>query len=38
LQLNLAGEIRDRVIATMRFEDERVVPSSASKSPSRHKH
>jgi hypothetical protein len=38
LQLNLAGEIRDRVIATMRFDDERAVQSPTSKTPSRHKH
>ncbi len=37
LQLNLAGELRDRVIKTMRFEGDRAVQSSP-KTPSRHKH
>jgi hypothetical protein len=37
LQLNLAGELRDRVITTMRFESERAVQISP-KTPSRHKH
>jgi YtkA-like len=37
LQLNLAGELRDRVVIPMRFEDDRAVPGSP-KTPSRHKH
>jgi YtkA-like len=37
LQLNLVGELYDRVIKIMRFEGERAVQNSP-KTPSRHKH
>jgi hypothetical protein len=36
LQLNLAGPLRDRVVRTMRFDPDRVMPA-ATKAPS-HKH
>ena len=36
LQLNLAGPLRDRVVRTMRFDPDRVMPA-AIKAPS-HKH
>ena len=39
LRLDLGGKARDRVIATMRFEADRVVPAAAaSKPPPRHRH
>ena len=36
LQINLAGAVRDRIIKTMRFEGDGVVPSPPARS--RHKH
>jgi YtkA-like len=38
LRLDLSGKVRDRVIATMRFEAERAVPAATSKTPPRHRH
>ena len=37
LQLNLSGPLRDRVLRTMRFDPDRVMPAAATKAPS-HKH
>jgi hypothetical protein len=37
LQLNLTGALRDRLITTLRFEGDRVVPAPPRTSP-RHKH
>ena len=37
LQLNLSGPLRDRVVSTMRFDPDRVMPAAATKTPS-HKH
>jgi hypothetical protein len=36
LQINLTGAVRDRIIKTMRFESDRVVPGPPASS--RHKH
>jgi hypothetical protein len=38
LRLDVGGKVRDRVIATMRFEADRAVPAAASKPPPRHRH
>jgi hypothetical protein len=38
LRLDLGGKVRDRVIATMRFEADRAEPAAASKTPPRHRH
>jgi len=40
LRLDLSGAVRDRVIATLRFEPDRVAPPppAASKAPPRHRH
>jgi hypothetical protein len=37
LQLNLSGPLRDRVLRTLRFDPDRVMPAAATKAPS-HKH
>jgi len=37
LQLNLAGPVRDRVVRTLRFDPDRVMPAAATKAPG-HKH
>ena len=37
LQLNLSGPLRDRILRTMRFDPDRVMPAGAIKAPS-HKH
>ena len=37
LQLNLSGPLRDRVLKTMRFDPDRVMPAAATKAPG-HKH
>ena len=37
LRLDLSGPVRDRVVATMRFDPDRVMPAAATKAPS-HKH
>ena len=34
LQLNLAGPLRDRVMRTLRFDPDRVMPAAATKAPS----
>ena len=38
LQLNLAGDVRDRVVKTMRFDDDRAGQGPAQNTPSVHKH
>jgi hypothetical protein len=38
LQLNVSGSVRDRVIKTMRFDPDAVVPSTAPDKPASHKH
>jgi hypothetical protein len=38
LQLNVAGDVHDRVIKTMRFEDDHAAERSAPNAPSHHKH
>jgi hypothetical protein len=38
LQLNVSGTVRDRVIKTMRFDPDTVVPSTAPQKPASHKH
>jgi YtkA-like len=38
LQLNIAGDVHDRVIKTMRFEDDHAAERSAPNAPSPHRH
>ena len=38
LQLNVSGLLRDRVVAILRFEPERVTPAAAAKAAPKHKH
>jgi hypothetical protein len=38
LQLNVAGDVHDRVIKTMRFDDDHAAERSAPNAPSHHKH
>ena len=38
VQLNLSGPLRDRIVANLRFDPDKVTPAAATRTPPRHKH